>query len=312
VSFASSVWLLALLALPLALLAQRVARRRAKRYTLRFTAVASVRAAAAGGGGWRRHVPIAILLLAAAVLAVALARPYSHKMIAVRHADVVLVLDHSGSMQATDVKPTRLAAVVHAANAFLDQVPSSVRVGFVGFSSSPDTIVPLSADRAPVREALDAQIAVGATDTGNALLDAIGMLQSGKKPHVRAAIILLSDGAANSGPSPVTVAGQAAHDDIAIDTVALGTPGGELTSPLGPPIAVPPDPQLMHQIAQASHGSFFDVQDAGHLNATYHGLGTELSGRRIRRDLTGTFIAAGLALLLAALFAAQRWGARLP
>jgi Ca-activated chloride channel family protein len=312
VSFVSPLWLLALLALPAALLAQRVARRRAKRYALRFTAVASARAAAAGGGAWRARVPIAILLLAVAALAVALARPFTHRMVAVRQAEVVLVLDHSGSMQATDVKPTRLEAVVHAANSFLDQVPGSVRVGFVGFSSAPDTLVPLTADRGPVREALDAQVAQGSTDTGNALEDAISMLRTGKQPHGRAAIILLSDGAANAGPSPVAVAQQAARDDIVVDTVALGTPGGVLTSPFSPPIPVPPDPQLMHQIAEASHGSFFNVQDAGRLDSIYRSLGTRLSGKQVRRDVTGFFVAAGLALLLAALLAAQRWGMRLP
>jgi Ca-activated chloride channel family protein len=311
--FASPLWLLALLALPAALLAQRVARRRAKRYALRYTAVASVRAAAAGGGAWRRRIPIALLLLAAAALAVALGRPFVHRTIALRQAEIVLVLDHSGSMQAADVKPTRLAAVVHAANSFLQQLPASVRVGVVAFSSTPDTVVDATTDRASVREAIDSQVANGSTATGNALEDAIGMLLHGqKKARGRMAIVLLSDGAANAGLSPVSVAQQAARSNIAIDTVALGTPGGELTSPFGPPIPVPPDPQLLHQIADASHGSFFNVQDAGRLDSIYRGLGTELSGRQVRRDITGGFIAAGLALLLAALFAAQRWGARLP
>jgi Ca-activated chloride channel family protein len=312
VSVASPLWLLALVALPAALLVQRVARRRAQRYALRFTAVASARAAAATGGAWRRRVPIALLLLAAAALAIALGRPFVHKTIALRQAELVLVLDHSGSMQANDVQPTRLAAAIRSANTFLDQLPPSVRVGVVAFSSTPDTIVNPTTDRATVRAAIDAQVANGSTDTGNALTDAVGMLRSGKKARGRMAIVLLSDGAANAGVDPVTVAQQAARDNIAIDTVALGTPGGELTSGLGPPIPVPPDPQLMHQIAEASRGRFFNAQDAGSLVSIYRGLGTRLSGRQVHSDITAAFIAAGLVLLLSALLAAQRWGARLP
>jgi Ca-activated chloride channel family protein len=312
VSFTSPIWLLALLVPFAALLAQHLARRRARRYTLRFTALASVRAAAERSSAWRRQVPIAALLLAVAALAVAMARPVLRTTTALRRAELVLVLDHSGSMDATDVKPTRLAAAEHAANTFLDQLPGSVRVGVVSFSSVPDTVLAPTTDRDAVRQAIYSQVAVGATATGDALEDAINMLHQGKAPRGRAAIVLLSDGAANSGQSPVTVAQQAARSHIAIDTVALGTPGGVLTDPLGPPTPVPPDPTLMHEIAQASHGRFFTAQDAGRLNSIYRGLGTRLSSKPSTRDLTPAFIGAGLALLLAAMLTSLRWGARLP
>ena len=311
-SFSSPIWLVVLLAPLVALLAQHLARRRARRYAIRYTAVTSVRAAAAVSSAWRRRIPIAALLLAVAALAVALAHPIVRTSIALRQAELVLVLDHSGSMEASDVKPTRLAAAEHAANSFLDQLPASVRVGVVAFSSTPDVVLAPTTERTSVRQAIDAQIAVGATATGSALEDAITMLHQGKAPRGRAAIVLLSDGAANSGPSPVAVAQQASRSGIAIDTVALGTPGGVLTDPLGPPTPVPPDPELMHQIAQASHGRFFTAQDAGRLDSIYRGLGTRLSSRPSTRDLTPIFLGAGLALLLAAMLTSLRWGARLP
>jgi Ca-activated chloride channel homolog len=313
VNFVSPLWLLALLAPVAALLAQRLARRRARRYALRFTAVATLRAAVEASSSWRRRVPLAALLLAAASLAVALAHPQLRSTIALRQAELVLVLDHSGSMQANDVKPTRLDAAVRAANSFLDQLPASVRVGFVAFSSSPDAVLAPTTDRASIRQAIGSQLAIGATETGDALEDAVQLLLRAKD-RGRAAIVLLSDGAANTGQDPVGVARRAARRAISIDTVALGTPGGVLTSPdpLSPPISVPPDPALMRQIAHASDGRFFTAQDADRLNSIYRGLGTALSSRPTEHDLTPVFAGLGLALLLGAMLASMRWGTRLP
>jgi len=313
-SFVSPLWLLALLLAPAALLVQHLARRRARRYALRFTALASLHEALADDPQWRRRVAPAALLLAAALLAFALAHPQFRGSVALRRAELVLVLDHSGSMQAADVSPTRLAAAVSAANTFLDQLPASVKVGFVAFSTTPDTVLAPTTDRAIVRQAIDAQVAIGATQTGDALADAVRMLRPGAGARGHSAIVLLSDGAANAGQNPVAVASRAARLNISIDTVALGTPAGELTSPdpLNPPIPVPPDPALMRRIASASHGSFFTAQDAGRLSSIYRGLGTALASRPVRHDLSPAFLAAGLAVLLAAGLASLRWGSRLP
>jgi len=313
VSFSAPLWLAALAVLPLGLAAQRIARGRARRYALRFPALESARSAAAVEGRWRRHVAVAALLLAAAALAVALARPRVSTTTAIREASLVLVLDHSGSMQSTDVAPTRLGAAVAAATTFLDQLPATIRVGFVGFSTTPDTVLAPTTNRGAIRAALDAQAANGSTATGNALEVAIGLLQAVGRRRGRAAIVLLSDGAANAGQSPVVAAHTAAHDDISIDTVALGTPNGTVTlEPFEPPISVPPDPQLMQQIALASGGRSFDAQDAGSLDSIYRGLGVALGSRSQARDITGVFVAIGLVLALLAALAGVRFGSRIP
>src|SRR5215469_17401300 len=109
-SFSSPVWLLALLLVPAALEAQRLARRRARRYALRFPAVPTVVQALGKGPDWRRYIPIAALLAAIASLSVAMARPHVTTRVPVREASVMLVLDRSGSMDADDVQPTRLDA----------------------------------------------------------------------------------------------------------------------------------------------------------------------------------------------------------
>ena len=313
-SFSSPLWLIALLALPAALLAQRLARRRPQPYALRFPPFEELAAAAAADGRWRRKIPAAALLLALAALAVALARPHVADAVSVRAGSLVLVLDHSGSMASTDVAPTRLAAAEAAANAFVDRLPAGILVGVVGFSSAPDIVLAPTANRAAVHRAIDSQSAFGATATGDALTAATRLLEAGGHRSGRAAIVLLSDGAANAGQSPVSVASSAAREGISTDTVALGTPGGTLANPepLQPPIPVPPDPQLMHRIAAAGHGRTFTAQDAGGLASIYRGLGTSLSTRPATRDLTIAFAGVGLALLLGAALASLVWNGGLP
>lgn len=300
-SFASPLWLLALLLIPLAVVAQHLSRRRARRYAVRFPAVATLQAAIDGAGAWRRHIPAALLLSALAVLAVALARPRIPHRVPVGDASVVLVLDHSGSMAADDVRPTRLAAANRAARTFAGQLPSSARLGAITFSSSPDSVQqPVPDHRAALALLASAQ-AGGGTNTGGALELALQILHATSRTHPPSAVVLLSDGAANAGPSALSVAAQARRDHIPIYTVALGTPDGMLsTGPFTPPVSVPPDPQLMGQIASISGGRAFDAQSADELSSIYRSLGRRLGTVARKRDITVDFAVAGLVLLLAA------------
>jgi Ca-activated chloride channel family protein len=312
-SFSSPLWLFALLLIPAALQVQRLARRRASRYALRFTAVPTLVQAIGRRPDWRRQIPVLAALGALAALAFALARPHVTTRVPIREASLMLVLDRSGSMEATDVQPTRLDAAERAANTFVDQLPASARVGVVTFSSTPDTVVAPSTDHVAARRAIDAQTANGATATGDALSVALNLLHQASA-RTRSAIVLLSDGAANAGQDPVAIAAKAAQQRIAIYTVALGTSSGSLPNPdpFGPPVSVPPDPQLMAQIARTSHGRSFTAQDAGGLVSIYKGLGTQLGSKTQQTDITVAFAAAGLALLLAAGVGSLRWSGRLP
>ena len=230
-SFGAPIWLLALALVPLALAAYLRARRRARRYAVRFPAIPTLREALAGAPSWERHLPAALALAAVALLAVALARPHVNYRAPVNEASLMLVTDHSGSMAANDVAPSRLSAAEAAANTFIDQLPSSVRVGAIGFSSSPDAVQGAVTNHAAARQIINSQSAGGGTDTGDALELALQLLHGSVAKHPPAAIVLLSDGAANAGPDPVTVARAAAHDRIPIYTVALGTPSGTLPNP---------------------------------------------------------------------------------
>ena len=312
-SFSSPLWLFVLLLVPALLQAQRLARRRARRFALRFPAVPTVVAAMGTRPDWRRHIPVAAMLAAIAALAFALARPHVTTRVPVREASLMLVLDRSGSMDANDVRPTRLDAAERAANTFVNQLPSTARVGVVTFSSAPDTIVAPTTDHLAARRAIDTQTAAGATATGDALSVALNLLPK-DSGHGRSAIVLLSDGAANAGQDPITVAQRASRSNISVYTVALGTASGSLPNPdpFGPPVAVPPDPQLMQQIARTSHGRSFSAQDANGLISIYKGLGTQLGSKSHQTDITIAFAAAALALLLAAGVGSLRWSGRLP
>jgi Ca-activated chloride channel homolog len=313
-SFVSPVWLLALALVPLAWAVYVWARRRPKRYVMRFPAVATVREVVAATPSWERHLPAALALAAIAALAVALARPRVTEHIPTNQANMMLVTDHSGSMAASDVQPTRLAAAVAAANTFIDQLPSSVRVGAIGFGSSADAVQGPASNHAVARTLVDSLQASGGTDTGDALRLALQLLQGANPKHAPAAIVLLSDGAANAGPSPQAVAQEAKKDHIPIYTVALGTPGGVLQSPdpFQPNVAVPPDPELMHAIARVSGGRAFNARSSDELSSIYKKLGSQLSTVARKHEITAWFAAAGVILLVGAGVASVRTSGRLP
>jgi Ca-activated chloride channel family protein len=337
VSFTEPAWLAGLLLVPVLIWAYLAARAHSTRYAARFPAAATLALAARAERRWLRHLPAALLLLACAALAVALARPHHTVRVPIGHASVMLVLDHSGSMQATDVQPTRLAAAERAARVFVDALPAQVRVGVVAFSSIPDAVQAPTTDRAAVLRIVNGQSAVGSTATGNALVLALALLESASSTNssrtgsttagtdtqgadppraTRApgAIVLLSDGAANTGRDPVEVATEAGARKIPIYTVALGSANATIPSPsgFGPPVAVPPDPELLERIARASHATSFTAQDSDRLISIYRRLGEQLGSVPRSRDLTPAFALAAALLLISASLLALRRGGQLP
>jgi Ca-activated chloride channel family protein len=306
VSFSSPIWLLALLAVPAAIAAQHIARRRATRFAVRFPATSTLALAAGVVPAWRRHVPAALAVAAIGALALALAKPQVSVSVPVQGATIMLVTDHSGSMSANDVGPTRLQAAQRAADTFLDRLPKQTRVGIVTYSDGPDGTQSPTTDRAPVKGAIDAQLAEGATATGEALQVALDQALAGRRTQAGrppAAIVLLSDGKTTAGRDPVEVARLARRAGVPIYTVALGTADATIPNPNGPfapPIAVPPDPDTLRQIAQASGGRTFTTGDADQLQSIYNELGKRLATKHQHREVTAAFAGAGLALLLAA------------
>jgi Ca-activated chloride channel homolog len=317
-SFASPLFLLALALVPLAALAQLASRRRARRYAVRFTGVAALKAAAGTVPAWRRQLPAGLLLAALAALALALAKPQRTVAVPIERASIMLVTDHSRSMMATDVDPDRLAAAKRAAHTFLDQLPRRVRVGITTFADVPDGTQTPSHDHEVVRRMVDAQVADGGTATGDALQVALDALErepkglDGKRPP--SAIVLLSDGATTTGRDPVEVAAAAGRLKIPVYTVALGTREATVPNPgLGPPtLSVAPDPETLRRIAETSGGRAYTAEDDEQLDSIYQTLGSQLGTRDVKREVTAAFAVGGLLLLLGAAAASTRWAGRLP
>jgi Ca-activated chloride channel homolog len=241
--------------------------------------------------------------VAVATLIVALAKPQATVARPTEQARVMIVTDRSGSMLAQDVAPNRLAAAKKAASWFLAAVPDEVRVGAIAFNQKAEVLQSPTRDHDAVREALGSVEAAGTTATGDAIEAALESLD-GDAP---AAIVLLSDGKRTTGGDPVAVAHRAKRLGVRVTTVALGDPGTELLVPgTSAIIPVPPDPETMREIARASGGRFFAVDDADRLNSVYEGLGTRLTSRTEHREITAWFAGFGALLLLLAMAASVR------
>src|SRR5271165_2902908 len=202
-SFLSPLWLAGLVLVPIAIVASILARTRARRYALRFTAVTTLQEIGSSGS-WRRRLPAACLLAAIAALVIALARPEVSHAVPVGQGAVMLVMDESGSMASTDVSPTRLDATQRAADRFIGGLPAAVRVGTIAFSTSINAAQAPVAAHSAAQAVIDGEVANGATATGNALALGLQMLHGSQRHHPAAAIVLLSDGAANAGVNVLT------------------------------------------------------------------------------------------------------------
>jgi Ca-activated chloride channel homolog len=310
-SFQAPLFLLGLAVVPLVLGALALARRRPARYVVRFPAVPTLADVAPRSPRWRRIAPPALFCLALAGLALALARPETTVAVPVERASVVLVTDTSGSMAATDVEPSRLDAAKSAAGRFLDRVPEELRVGLVAFSDAPNTVLRPSAEREPVRAAIDRLRAEGGTATGDALDSALRALGTRNDDSPPAAVVLLSDGATQAGRDPSDVARAASNAGVPVYTVALGTADGIVESN-GQTLRVPPDPEALQEIAQLSGGATFAAEDADALDAVYERLGSQIGTREEKREISAGFAAAGILLLGGSLAASLRWRGRLP
>ena len=303
-SFASPAFLAALAVVPLGLLAAWIARGRRRHYAVRFPATAAVAAALAASPApaWRRWLPGVLLATAALTLVLALARPQHSVAVPIQEASVMLVIDASGSMLATDVQPSRLDAARAAAKRFIARVPRELQIGLVAFSSVPYAVVAPTSDHEQISAELDQLAADGGTGTGDAIAATLQTLQqahSGKRP-APSAIVLLSDGKASEGRDPIDAAHAAQHAGVPIYTVALGTPEGIVTSPDGSVLKVPPDPATLREMSRVSRGEAFTAENAGELNRVYTRLGRQIGTRTRERPLTAGFAGAGLVLLLLA------------
>jgi Ca-activated chloride channel family protein len=330
-SFGHPLLLLTLLVLPVAAALYLYFERRPMRYAMTFTNL-DVLASVAGGRSLRRYVPPVLFMLALASLCFALARPHRSTLVASEQATVILVVDVSGSMRATDVKPTRLGAAQAAVRTFLKRVPNGVKVGLIAFAREPQVAAPPTSDRGVVLASLDSIgyfSGFGGTAIGDALAAAVELAgpttaspgaqtiayytAATKSPVT---ILFLSDGHQTRGLlQPLEGAQRARTAGIPVYTVALGTPNGVLDrgsfgggfggpgsggGGFGGPIPVPPDPETLSDIARMTGGEFFEARSSRALSAAYSNLGSRLGREPGRTEVTYQFLGLGAALLLVA------------
>ncbi len=343
-TFGSPELLVALLLVPLAIGAYLFVQRRRSRYAVAFTNVDLLANLVPRTPAWRRHVPPVLYLAAIGALVLAMARPSMIMAVPREEATIILAIDVSRSMIATDVQPTRLAAAQKAASDFVDQLPASFQVGLVAFSTAPRVLVPPTTDRAAVHTALDSLVADGGTALGDAIatsLDAAGLTRSsgapdplvptpdpsaGASPSPSAtptgepplvATVLLSDGANSTGElEPLEAADQAAALGVPVYTIALGTADGkvQVRNDAGRLVTVdvPPDGETLAAIAETTGARSFDAPTAEDLAQIYKSLGSRVGYTQQRQEVTSLFAAAGLAFVLVGAGLAAHWFNRFP
>ena len=306
-TFDRPLWLIGLAAVPLLVLLWRREESRRRAGAARFANLALVPDLIDRAPGRRRLVPLGLLLAGLTALVVGMAKPHARISIPRKEATVVLAVDVSRSMGATDVQPTRLAAARLAAGRLLDRIPATYSVALVGFGSRAFVAVPPTRDRDLVRQGL----ADLHPSEGTAIGDAVALAaQLGQRQRATdgtvppTSVLLISDGARDGGRTTTAAAmkrAKALH--VPVSTVLVGTPQGivtvKLTGGYTEQIQVPPSPTTLKQIAQGTGGEYFAVRTSKALSQVYERLGTRIGHRIEDRQITDAFAGGAIVLLLA-------------
>ncbi len=264
-----------------------------------------------------RHIPIAVSVLCLALLTVALATPTHDMKIPRNRAVIMLVIDMSQSMRATDVEPTRLKAAEQAASQFATQLTPGINLGLVGFARTPYLLVPPTPQHQATMDALKKLDYADGTATGEAIYTALHAIQAtavaGGDTPPPARIVLLSDGKENKPSDPsdphdgaYTAARLAKDQGVPISTITFGTPNGEIEM-AGARVAVPVAADQMKTIARLSGGQSYTATNLSELNKDYDSIQNEIGYRTVpgpgsagwlRLGVITALIAAALALLI--------------
>ncbi len=313
-TFAWPSALLALAVLPVLLAGYVWMQRRRRAYALRFTNLALLRQVAGRDPGVRRHIPAALFLLGLAALLFSLARPSLVLAVPQDQSSVMLVIDVSGSMAASDLKPTRLGAATQAAKQLIADLPQGAQVGVVSFSQTASVVAPLSSDPSAASRALDRLSPNGGTAIGDGLDAALNQLS--QRPRDRqgnqapAVVVLLSDGESNAGQSPTAAAAQAAQEGVRVYTVGIGQRGTAAYVDGYVPVGL--DETALRSIASTTGGNYFYAADADQLAQVYADLGSQISWVQQQTEVTALASGLGALCFIASGMFALRWFSRLP
>lgn len=316
-AFLSPGRLFILLVIPLLVLAYIFASRRKNRRGMRFTNTSMLAAVVPKQSQWRRHVAVALSMLSLITLTAAFARPKTQIDVPRERATVVLVIDASLSMQAADVKPTRLDAAKAAAIEFVEALPDKYNVSVVSMAGSVSILVPPTLAHNTVENAINSIQLQESTAIGEGIATGLRALgQAPKDPQnpssvAPGAIVLLSDGASTVGRAPQQTAAEARKAKVPVYTIAYGTENGYVDLD-GKREPVPVNHEQMQEIAKISGGQYFAAATADELKQVYENIGSEVGYEKADREVTARFAGYGLAFAVLAALGAISLGARWP
>ena len=315
--FQSPWWLLALLAVVALAGLYVVLQLRRKAYAARFTNVALLGTLVPKRPGWRRHLAFGLLALGLATLVVSLAKPSTEVRVPRERATVVMAVDVSLSMQATDIEPDRFRAMQSAAKEFVDVLPDRINLGLVSFAGTATTLVPPTTDRAQVANAIDNLDLAESTAIGEAVftsLTAIENFQStveaGDLEPPPARIVLLSDGYNTVGRDDTQAIDAAREAGVPVSTIAFGTDYGTLDLD-GETVPVPVDRATLEDIADQTGGSYSEAASAAELEQVYADLGSQIGYTTEPQDISPRFVRGGVVLVLLGAVLSLFWTNRL-
>jgi Ca-activated chloride channel family protein len=329
------LWLLA--ALPVLVLLYVWLMRRKKKMALRYASLSIIKEAMGPGQTIRRHIPPALFLLALAAMLLAAARPVAVVTLPSNQQTIILAMDVSGSMRATDVQPSRLVAAQNAAKAFITELPRHVKVGIVAFAGSAQVAQLPTVNREDLITAIDRFQLQRATATGNAIVISLATLfpdagielqslQAGRErqrgsaidgdkkdkkdftpvapgSYTSAAVIMLTDGQRTTGVDPLEAAKMAADRGVRVYTVGIGTVDGETIGFEGWSMRVRLDEETLKAIANKTSAEYYYAGTATDLKKVYETLSSRLTVEKKETEISAllAMAAAALALLSAGL-----------
>jgi Ca-activated chloride channel family protein len=311
--------------------------RRKRQTALRYASLSMIKEALGPGQKFRRHIPPLLFLIAIVAMLVAVARPAAVVTLPSQHRTIILAMDVSGSMRATDVQPNRITAAQNAAKAFVKDQPSNVRIGVVSFAGTAAVVQPPTQNREDLIAAIDRFQLQRATAIGSGIIVSLATIfpdagidvssliygrnaprgvpldQSAKtekkdfKPvapgsYTSAAIILLTDGQRTTGPDSIDAARMAADRGVRIFTVGFGTKSGETIGFEGWSMRVRLDEETLKTIANITRGEYFYAGSATDLNKVYESLNSRFLLEKKDMEISSLFAgAAALSALVSAL-----------
>jgi Ca-activated chloride channel family protein len=315
IRFLEPWWLLAVLPV-LAVAGAYVWRQwRRKAFALRFTNVDLLKVLAPRGIGPRRHFAAGAFIAALLVLVAGMARPSVDTKEPLERATIMLAIDVSLSMEATDVTPSRIEAAKTAAAEFVKNLPSTFNVGLVAFAKSANVLVSPTKERAAIQQGLDGLQLAQSTATGEAVFSCLDALRSvpadGAKGLPPARIVLLSDGYRTFGRSIEEAAAAAQAANVPVSTIAFGTDTGMIEID-GQTQRVPVDRPSLQKLAETTRGHYYEASSISELKKVYQDMGSSIGYRTKPREVTQWYVGMALLFALAAAGMSLLWTSRLP